>query len=288
MLQILLEEEENIERIGKQVFFMLYILGMATFLSIRFFRFLEMAYVEYIDKKLFYTHLNVGLKKLQPHQQVILKRKFRFYQYLTPKQQSFFEHRVARFLREKEFVGKGLEVTDEMQVLVAATAVKMMFGLRDYRLQIIQTIFIYPEAYYSRLNDAYHKGEFNPQKNLLVFSWEDFKDGYQIDDDNINLAIHEIVHAIHFNFLSRRGKSASAGIFLNSHAELVSYLNNHPKVLEEMQSSGYFRAYGFTNDFELLAVIMENFIETPEMFKREFPHIYRLVKQMLNFHFKGY
>lgn len=133
MLHLLLEQEENIERIGKQVFLIFYIIGMAGFLSFRFFRFVEMAYVEYIDKKLFYTHVNLGLKKLSPEQQSILKRKFRFCQHLTPKQRTFFEHRVARFISDKEFVGKGIDVTDEMQVLVAATAVKMMFGLRDYR-----------------------------------------------------------------------------------------------------------------------------------------------------------
>ncbi len=56
----------------------------------------------------------------------------------------------------------------------------------------------------------------------------------------------------------------------------------------EIMTSQYLRNYAFTNDFELLAVILETFIETPKAFKNQFPEIYNKVKQMLNFNFSGY
>lgn len=263
-------------------------IGVVAFITYRVFRFSEMAYVEWVRKKLFFTHVNFGLKQVDNKAQFILRQKFRFYQQLTPKQRRYFEHRVAVFLKEKDFVGKGLTVTEEMKILIAATAVKMMFGFRDYKLQIIQRVLIYPEKFYSHTNEAYHIGEFNPKLQLLVFSWKDFEEGYRIEDDNLNLAVHEMVHAIHFNYLKRKGKSSSASIFLNSYNELISLLNDSPKIKAKMVESNYFRAYGFTNQYEFLAVLIENFIETPTKFKTEFPQVYSKVKQMLNFNFKGY
>jgi hypothetical protein len=52
--------------------------------------------------------------------------------------------------------------------------------------------------------------------------------------------------------------------------------------------SSYFRDYAFTNQFEFLAVIIENFIETPLEFKSHFPDLYAQVKQLLNFNFSKY
>jgi len=43
-----------------------------------------------------------------------------------------------------------------------------------------------------------------------------------------------------------------------------------------------------TNQYEFIAVIIENFIETPQEFKSQFPEVYSKVKQMLNFDFAGY
>jgi Mlc titration factor MtfA (ptsG expression regulator) len=53
-------------------------------------------------------------------------------------------------------------------------------------------------------------------------------------------------------------------------------------------TSKYFRKYAFTNQFEFLAVAIENFIETPQDFRSEFPEIYGKVRQMLNFNISGY
>ena len=65
-------------------------------------------------------------------------------------------------------------------------------------------------------------------------------------------------------------------------------LSSNENFKEKLIASEYIRSYAFTNDFELLAVILETFIETPQEFKRQFPKVYSKVKQMLNFNFSGY
>lgn len=191
------------------------------------------------------------------------------------------------FIKDKKFIGReNLEVTAEMRILISATAVMLTFGFRDYFIGLIDKVFIYPQQFYSLANDNYHKGEFNPRLETLVFSWEDFKKGFMIDNDNLNLGIHEFAHAMHFNSIKERDVSST--IFVDSFKEITNLLSNDEKLRERIINSEYFREYCYTNQYEFLAVIIETFIETPQEFRNQFPEIYDKTKQMLNFNFTGY
>lgn len=272
------------------VIFLASIVALGTILLIAngIFNFFEMAYVEYFRKKLFYNHIYIFKKTLEPNQKRILKRNFRFYDRLSHKQKNHFEHRVSKLLKDKEFIGKDIDVTEEMKIIIAATQTKLTFGLRDYRIGTVERIIFYPSEFYSRTNKAYHKGEFNLGYKALVFSWEDIVYGYEVHNDNINLAIHEFIHAIHFYYLSARRKSTSAAIFIDSYIELTEALDKDNALKKKLIDSKYLRDYAYTNQFEFLAVIIETFIETPQEFKSQFPEIYMKVKGMLNFNFSGY
>jgi Mlc titration factor MtfA (ptsG expression regulator) len=65
----------------------------------------------------------------------------------------------------------------------------------------------------------------------------------------------------------------------------------HNKINEEVSissvraqiiQSNYFRVYAFTNQFEFLTVILENFFETPLEFEKQFQDLYAKVALMLN------
>jgi MtfA peptidase len=249
-------------------------------------RMLEMAYVlKY--KKPYYTHFYFYLRKLNPEQKIILKNRFVFYNKLTEKQKKYFEHRVASFIKDKDFIGRdGVVVTDEMKVLISATGVMLTFGFRDFYIGLLSKIVIYPTQFFSRINNEYHKGEFNPKLKALVISWEDYNLGFKNSHDNINLGIHEFTHAIHLNSIKERDVSAT--IFSDLFKELTDLLTHKESLRLKLLDSEYFRTYGYTNQFEFLAVLVENFIETPSEFKSQFPEVYSKVKQMLNFNFSGY
>ena len=70
--------------------------------------------------------------------------------------------------------------------------------------------------------------------------------------------------------------------------ELTTLLSDNEDLRQELIASRYFRDYAYTNQFEFLAVIIENFIETPSDFRTQFPMVYDKTKQMLNFGFAGY
>ncbi|WP_157841073.1 zinc-dependent peptidase [Neotamlana nanhaiensis] len=247
---------------------------------------METAYVIKFRKP-FYNHLYLRLKRLKPEEKLILENNFSFYKRLNKKEQRYFEHRLHKFLDEKDFVGRDdLIITTEMRVLISATAVMLTFGFRDFYIDIISRIVVYPKIFYSTSNKTYNKGEFNPRLKSLVLSWDDFKKGYAINNDNINLGIHEFTHAIQINSLKSR--DVSSVIFTDSFSELSKLLNTNKRLKNNLMASNYFRKYAFTNQFEFLAVAIETFIETPKDFRNQFPEVYRKIKQMLNFNIAGY
>ena len=245
----------------------------------------ETLYVMKYNRPL-YGNFTFHLKELTPQQLEILKTKFLFYNKLDDKHKGYFEHRVATFINDKRFIGrKGVVITDEIKVLVSATACMLTFGFRNFHIGLIDRIFIYPNEFYSTINDEYHKGEFNPKMGALVLSWKDFQEGIEDEKDHINLGIHEFTHAIHLNCLGKR--DVSSIIFRSTFNDLIRIISDKEQG-EKLIESHFLRNYAFTNQFEFLAVTIESFIETPREFKSKFPKIYGKVKQMLNFNFAEY
>lgn len=232
-------------------------------------------------------HKKITYRQLSKLELAVLESQFSFYNKLTAKEKKRFQHRVSVFINNKQFVGRqDLELTTDMYVLISATAVMLTFGFRKYLIDLIDVIIVYPEAFYSTTNETHHKGEFNPKLKSLVISWQHFKEGYDIENDNLNLGVHEFAHAIHLS--SFNNEDISAIIFNESFQELTSYLSKNESLRLRLIESKYFREYAYTNQYEFIAVIIENFIETPKQFKAQFPQLYLKTKQMLNFNFAGY
>lgn len=246
---------------------------------------LETAYAMIYNKPL-YANYYFHSRYLKFNQLDILEKQFSFYGKLDSRHKRYFEHRVASFIKDKTFVGReGVIVTDEVKVLISATACMLTFGFRNYYIGLIKHIFIYPKEFYSPSNNNYHKGELNPQLNILVLSWKDFKEGFDDKTDNINVGIHEFAHAIHLNSLKK--KDVNSLIFRSLFKELMVVISQKEQRVKLLKSH-YLRNYAYTNQFEFLAVTIENFIETPHEFKTKFPKIYSKIRQMLNFNLAGY
>lgn len=247
---------------------------------------LEMAYA-LITKRPAFVHFYLCKRKLSKTEIKFLAREFTFFERLDKKRKSYFEHRVAVFIRKKTFEGKkGFIITDEVKILVAATAVMLTFGFRNYNIPYIKNIVIYPTEYFSRFSKTINKGEFNARLKTIVLSWDNFLEGHRIEDDKLNLGIHEFAHAIHFSCI--KSEDINAILFVDTFNELRNLLSDNEILKAKLINSDLIRSYAFTNDSELLAVIVETFIESPDTFKHQFPNVYNMVKQMLNYRFTGY
>ena len=156
----------------------------------------ERFYYKIFNKSLF-IHFYPFKKKLSDKDRQFISTHFKFYRTLSAKRKTYFEHRLVQFVKTKEFIGRdGFIVTPDVELLLGATAVMLTFGMKYFYIKILERIIIYPGEFYSTVSDDYHKGEFNPKLNAIVFSWKDFLQGFKIENDNLNLGIHEFTHAI--------------------------------------------------------------------------------------------
>ena len=248
--------------------------GLTIFANI-----IESIYV-YVFNRPIFVHMYFIKKKLPRYKKEFLEH-VAFYRKLDPKYQSYFEHRLAKFIRSYEFIERdGFKLTPEAKVLIAASYVKLTFGMRRYSSSTFNKIIIYPSTYYSVITKQYHKGEFNPALKLIIFSWEDFLKGEIITNDNLNLGIHEFTHALTFH--GKKSKDKSAKIFYRVFLEIIKFMKNPANSTAILQSN-YFRDYANTNALEFLSVIMEHFFETPEDLKKNFPVLYYKIEKMLNY-----
>ena len=213
-------------------------------------------------------------------QRAIVKKHITFYNNLSASNKLYFEHRVLKFLESYDFSGReGVKITLKMKILIASTAVMLTFGMRRYLFTAFTSIIIYPKNYFSQITKKRHKGETNPRLGTIVFSWDDFLEGLKIEDNNINLGLHELTHALYFSFLKYR--SFTAVVFLDHFNVLLERLKDR-KLQRKIVQSGYLRQYGFRNKYVFLSILVEHFFETPEEFKETLPEIYKMVKRMLN------
>jgi len=202
----------------------------------------------------------------------ILKKHFHYYNQLSGKDKTKFEHKVQRFIHLKEFIPRQLDrVTDEMKVLISACAVQLTFGFPNVFLSHFKRILIYPDDYYSTINRTYHKGEVNPRVQAIVLSWKNFVAGYIDLKDGRNLGLHELAHALR---LEDRIFNEEFKFF--DHQTLASWHQLAHGEIERIQqgNSRMFRDYAGTNQEEFFSVAVENFFERPDQFKELMPKLY--------------
>jgi Mlc titration factor MtfA (ptsG expression regulator) len=258
--------------------FIVFLIFLGLFVRV-FFMLLEYCF-GLIFSRPFFVHFCLFPKKISPTALHFLNTQFPFFKCLSDRKKVYFEHRVARFIEKYQFLGReNFVITEEVKIHVAATYIMLSFGMRQYLCDVLDKIIIYPSIYFSRITKQYHKGEFNPNAKVIVFSWEDFQKGYDITNDNLNLGIHEFAHVLHYQGL--QGNDNGAMLFSRMYS-IINEEVSDPTVREQLIQSNYFRIYAFTNQFEFLAVILEHYFETPLEFERQFPYLYTNVCLMLN------
>ncbi|HEX8562445.1 MAG TPA: zinc-dependent peptidase [Flavobacterium sp.] len=262
------------------------ILSIFLWIAVSFFGILMLlnSLIEPLYSKIFrrplYLYWYPILKKLTPEQRKVLND-VPYYRRLSDRHKTFFEHRTVDFMESYTFYGKNaLVITDAIKVTVASAYIMLTFGMRRYKTDVFDKIILYPDSYLSTISDELHNGEFNPNLKAIVFSWKHFQEGYREGSDNLNLGIHEFAHALHYHGLQRGDRSAI--IFSEQYARIMKEVK-HPPNAKRLVDSEYFRIYAYTNEFEFLAVILEHFFETPQIFKKEFPELYDNVRLMINY-----
>lgn len=242
-----------------------------TFLSLIF---------DYIDiyrfkqnKEPKYAYLNQKKPSLTYGEEELLKNNFSYYNNLSADKKIIFGYRVKTFIEDKQFIGmEEMKIDGKMILMIAATAVKITFGLRQYRFENFTIFRVYPQQFYSRLFNSYMYGGTSAY-GVMSLAWDKFLYGFENTEDNINLGFHEFAHALiiyqqnEVNITSFRRYTAEYDI----QAEYAKDI---------MRDDDFFREYAYTNDMEFFAVVVEHFFENPKQLQQTLPALYSCLTKM--------
>lgn len=200
-----------------------------------------------------------------------------YYTSLTDKEKDRFVKRLHSFHRSKRFHFIGMAEAKEPAILVSAVAIQITFGLKRFMLSFFRDIYIMPDAYHLRGAGEYYIGHVSPKG--IYISWKHFKEGFAVPNDGINVAYHELAHAVHHeNFVDEKGVDWD---FREDFAKLSHVFG--PSLSQAIANKkSYLRGYAFTDFYEFWAVSVEAFFEDPQGLKKNMPQLFKILSEILN------
>lgn len=211
------------------------------------------------------------------------------YALLTLEEQAELKQDIQVFCAEKCWEGVGLDMTDEMQVTIAAQACILTLHREHDYYPNVESIILYPTGYQvkeiapqpggilsetlsARLGEAWGNGP-------VVLSWADVQAGGRNDDDGRNVVLHEFAHK-----LDMRGGGANGVPRLDDDAEYdkwASVMHREYELLitdAEHHHASLLDPYGATNEAEFFAVSTECFFEKAVQMQQTHGSLYAVLR----------
>lgn len=240
----------------------------------------------YYKGNLYFGNLLIKVKPLSNSDRLFLRDHMLLYNDFSAEQRSRFDKRLQWLKANKKFIFRGnITEPEELKLFIGSAICLLTFGFNKFQLaRSVSRIVVYPTQYYSKINRRHHLGEYNPKLKVLVFSEDTLRAGFKIPNDNKNLALHEVAHALCFE---TKGKNTwQERKFQYGLRALLKALNTEG-FRENLQNNDYFREYAFRNIYEFFAVLTEVFIENPKELNAKFPQLYGIVSAMYGFDFQS-
>jgi Mlc titration factor MtfA (ptsG expression regulator) len=210
---------------------------------------------------------------------------------LHPDERARLEEMIKVFIAEKHFEGcRGLSITDEIKVTVAAQACLLLLNLHHDYYERLVSILIYPESFTFEQEERGESGivtlteqpvvGLSSSTGAVVLSWPDTIHGAQSPDDGRNVVFHEFAHQ-----LDQLNDAMDGAPVLSSTAlyrEWAQVLGAEYQRLQGEVSRGVpsvISAYGATKPAEFFAVVTELFFEKPTALQQQHPALYEEFKQ---------
>ncbi len=219
------------------------------------------------------------LKKVPVEYHSILTKYNSYYAHLNEANQEKFLKRIAEFIDDVSFnAERGFDIELKMKVIIASAFTQITFGLKNYTLNTYTKIFIAPQSYTYKGMNKLLAGDVNTVNKKISLSWPAVIKGFKIEDDALNIAIHEFGHCLTIENFSL----PYLGEFFNSRDwKQWSILAIEKLRTIRAGENEVIRSYGGTDIMELFAVSLENFFERPQHFKDRVPHLYEGLKVLL-------
>jgi len=198
--------------------------------------------------------------------------------------------RIQIFIAEKAFIGcAGLEVTEEMRVVIAAQACLLVLNRSMQHYDRVRQILVYPGAFIVQRTVTDGIGVQQDQRQALsgeswvqgqvILSWQDSLNGAAAVDDGRNVVLHEFAHQLdQENGAAQGAPPPTAGgtqynaqrwkqVFSQAYAQLQNQVRRGEQ--------GLFNHYGAQSPAEFFAVATEAFFEQAAEMTEHYPALYQ-------------
>jgi MtfA peptidase len=212
------------------------------------------------------------------------------YRVLPQTGQAKLRDNLRIFIAEKEWEGcRGLEITDEMKVTIAALACLLVLGMDDFHFDNVQTILLYPAGFVARdkkgladgtylegdserLGEAHYRGP-------VILSWDEIQADLHNPRDGCNLVMHEFAHQL--DMLNGEADGVPllpAGLTQRWQKVMLREYNHLCRLADRGVQDTLIDPYGANDPAEFFAVVTESFFNVPVELQSEHPRLYDVLK----------
>lgn len=208
------------------------------------------------------------------------------YTRLSSEERKRLQGHIQVFLAEKQFIGcNGLQVTEEMKLIIAAVACLLLLNERGKYFPKLRSLLIYPGAYW--VNETISTGYVVEERRTarlgeswsrdqVVLSWDQVQQDMLNWKDGRNVVLHEFAHQLDQEDGKAEGVpilphevdyQAWAKVMTAEYRQLCQNVEQGAKTVMDR--------YGATNPAEFFAVATETFFEKPQQLLKKHPDLYR-------------
>ncbi len=223
-----------------------------------------------------------------------MQKNIPYYQYLNHEEKKRLRDLVKIFIAEKHWLGcNGLELTDEIRVIIAAHACLMILALPSDCYRRVESIYVYPTTV---LSPERKMGFFEirttpadgPQsivgeahsRGPVILVWDTVKGETRHPEHGHNVVYHEFAHKL--DMLDGKADGTPPLTTTEEYERWIEvcsrvYLELSDKVEDDQPT--FMDGYGATNEAEFFAVATETFFCQPEQLKNHHPKLYQVLKE---------
>jgi Mlc titration factor MtfA (ptsG expression regulator) len=232
-----------------------------------------------------------------PQWRDILEREVAHYTYLDNEEKTHLEQLVQVFIAEKNFEGLGgLELTDEVRVLVSAQACLLLLGLSHDLYRKVDSVLIYPSTVVrpARTLGNFMPGEIVDEEPIpllgeahmngpVILVWDEVKHGAFHPERGHNVVYHEFAHK-----LDMLDGSADGAPPLHDREQYKKWERVCTREYETLRrragrgQSTFLDPYGATNPAEFFAVATEYFFDRPVRMQKRRRELYDILSGFYN------
>lgn len=152
--------------------------------------------------------------KLDAKVQQLFEKLLPFYKNLSPVAKERFRDRVALFMEGNDFIAKGTDtVPEDIKAVIAANAVWLTCGKKDYLFPKFEQVVIYPSPFPSPIYKVWHTSELYEEDGVLLFSAEHLMKSFLQPTKFFNIGLYEYARAFMLTYPNEKYPSLGADIW---------------------------------------------------------------------------